>query len=77
MWKNLLNILKVSLSLNIDFFVRRIMDGGIRNWGRSGREPIHRYETCQQETSLQIALKPTWRMIPYYAQMILKPYSVL
>ena len=39
--------------------------GAMRRAGKRGREPIRRYETCQREPSLQIALKPAWHMSPW------------
>ena len=37
-------------------------------------EPITRYEFCQREQSLQIALKPLWRMSLYCAQFFIYFY---
>jgi len=38
----------------------------MRRKGLRGRVPINRYELCQRELNLQIALKPLWRMSPCY-----------
>jgi len=37
----------------------------MRRKGLRGCEPINRYELCQRELNLQIALKPLWRMSNY------------
>jgi hypothetical protein len=34
----------------------------MRRAGFRGRFPIPSYETCQREPSLQVTLKPAWRM---------------
>ena len=39
-----------------------LMDEGMRQAGCREHETITRYEARQREPSLQIALKPAWRM---------------
>jgi hypothetical protein len=40
----------------------------MRRGGFREDEPITRYKPCQRELSLQIALKPPWRMTACYGQ---------